>query len=269
MSGRRPTQRGAAPHYTSPASARSALRAPAHNPYDKFTQAEFDAWIGDITGALRRALGQEETFPKPTRSYTKAEDSVYDEEVGEDSFAQLKARRAAKGKQRATYEDVDNDELDDKEVESSILAGDDQAEADDVERDSGGQWADANGEWSHSEEEVSLGDSDSEVSEDVGNPDAPIEISDDEDNNTQFPVFDEREDDEPDEDDEDEQHAHISETYEEDRDEHDEEEEEEDQEGHGYEVVEIEDDEEDEGTVVNSLDRLLLILNRISTESAF
>ena len=35
-----------------------AKRPPIHNPYDKFTQPEFDAWIGDITGALKRALGQ-------------------------------------------------------------------------------------------------------------------------------------------------------------------------------------------------------------------
>jgi hypothetical protein len=36
-----------------------AQKAPIYNPYDKFTQNEFDTWIGGITGALRRALGQE------------------------------------------------------------------------------------------------------------------------------------------------------------------------------------------------------------------
>ncbi|TFY70427.1 hypothetical protein EVG20_g2579 [Dentipellis fragilis] len=40
-------------------SKRAALRPPIHNPYDKFTQPEFDAWIGDITGALRKALKME------------------------------------------------------------------------------------------------------------------------------------------------------------------------------------------------------------------
>ena len=35
-------------------------KAPQHNPYDKFTQDEFDAWIGGITSALKRALVQED-----------------------------------------------------------------------------------------------------------------------------------------------------------------------------------------------------------------
>ena len=155
----------ARPHSTSgnsktpqptPAPARSALRAPIHNPYDKFTQSEFDAWIGDITGALRRALGQEDAVPKATRNVLKAENSIYDE-VGEDSFAELKARRAAKGKQRATYEDLvdEDDELDDKEVESSILVSEDQEEDHSAEYDVDGQWTGADGEWSNSEAEVS------------------------------------------------------------------------------------------------------------------
>src|SRR5882762_4755579 len=44
------------------ASSRATLRPPIQNPYDKFTQSEFDAWIDDITGALRRALGHEDAI---------------------------------------------------------------------------------------------------------------------------------------------------------------------------------------------------------------
>ncbi|KAJ7818197.1 hypothetical protein B0H14DRAFT_3474031 [Mycena olivaceomarginata] len=41
-------------------------KAPIVNPYEKFTQPQFDTWIGDITGALRDALGfQAELPPKP------------------------------------------------------------------------------------------------------------------------------------------------------------------------------------------------------------
>lgn len=37
-------------------------KAPIYNPYDKFSQVEFDDWIGGITGALRRALGDEDVL---------------------------------------------------------------------------------------------------------------------------------------------------------------------------------------------------------------
>ncbi|KAG7091085.1 hypothetical protein E1B28_010141 [Marasmius oreades] len=36
------------------------LRPPIHNPYDKFSQSDFDAWIGGITTTLRQALGHED-----------------------------------------------------------------------------------------------------------------------------------------------------------------------------------------------------------------
>ncbi|KAG6841373.1 hypothetical protein C0991_011713 [Blastosporella zonata] len=89
--------------------------APQHNPYDKFTQPEFDAWIGGITGALKRALGQEDQMASHSdpgsqeldQSYSSDEEEVErlveldiqssDEEV-EDCF--LPSRRVSKGKAR-------------------------------------------------------------------------------------------------------------------------------------------------------------------------
>lgn len=114
-----------------------SLRAPIHNPFDKFTATEFDAWIGDITGKLKRALGREELpssfVSKPSEETQEraapGDLSVYDDEAGDDSFAEVKARRAAKGKERAVdYEeeeydeeyDEDEEELEEREAESSI-----------------------------------------------------------------------------------------------------------------------------------------------------
>ncbi|THV05131.1 hypothetical protein K435DRAFT_137749 [Dendrothele bispora CBS 962.96] len=56
-------------------SRRRSLKAPIHNPYDKFTQPEFDAWIDGITGVLRKALGHEEEEEE-----TAPETATYDEE---------------------------------------------------------------------------------------------------------------------------------------------------------------------------------------------
>ena len=106
----------AAPHPT-PHSASAYIqpnsklsKPPIHNPYDKFTQPEFDAWIGGITSALRRALGEEEeSKPQATASGTDVIRSRYgwefpaesEDEVADDSFAEIKARRTAgKGKAR-------------------------------------------------------------------------------------------------------------------------------------------------------------------------
>ncbi|KDQ55083.1 hypothetical protein JAAARDRAFT_60062 [Jaapia argillacea MUCL 33604] len=96
-----------------------ALRPPIHNPYDKFTQPQFDAWIDDITGALKKALGREDVVPPPppstnvAASQEAAEESVAhlgtetelfeenqedEDEVVDDSFAEIRARR--KGKAR-------------------------------------------------------------------------------------------------------------------------------------------------------------------------
>ena len=73
-------------------------RPPIHNPYDKFTQPEFDAWIDNITGALKRALGQieaddESKAPQCTQEVAMTEDrpieivSSDEEEENEVEFA--------------------------------------------------------------------------------------------------------------------------------------------------------------------------------------
>lgn len=105
------------------AQARASLRPPVFNPYDRFTQPEFDAWIGDITSTLKRALNHEaepevdspsrhssswNTIPDQIGSRFGAEgrpqspgsSEAHDEESAlEDSFAQIASRRA-KGKAR-------------------------------------------------------------------------------------------------------------------------------------------------------------------------
>lgn len=55
-----PLENSAAAMLHHAASKHKVSRAPMLNPYDKFTQPQFDAWIGDITGSLRRALGYEQ-----------------------------------------------------------------------------------------------------------------------------------------------------------------------------------------------------------------
>ncbi|KAI0365580.1 hypothetical protein BV20DRAFT_972968 [Pilatotrama ljubarskyi] len=89
-----------------PRSTQKVLRPPIHNPYDKFTQPEFDAWINDITGALKRALGRDDASLPEERVASH----VVEEEVVEDSFAEVKARRLAKGKERARDEDFEVEE---------------------------------------------------------------------------------------------------------------------------------------------------------------
>jgi hypothetical protein len=82
-------------------------RAPIHNPYDKLSRPDFDAFIGDITSQLKRALGQEPPPPPPpTVARTDAgvpsfatRFTIADESVVDDSFAEVVARKA-KGKAR-------------------------------------------------------------------------------------------------------------------------------------------------------------------------
>ena len=91
-------------------------KAPIYNPYDKFTQNEFDLWIGGITGALRRALGEEvdeEEQESVTHDYADdlfaprndaeteqtPEYEPEEQSEAEDSFAEMKTR-LDKGKGR-------------------------------------------------------------------------------------------------------------------------------------------------------------------------
>ncbi|KAJ6593520.1 hypothetical protein B0H19DRAFT_23287 [Mycena capillaripes] len=94
-------------------------KAPIVNPYEKFTQPQFDEWIDGITGALRDALGYRAEVPQkpkaktqwhvPTSEGSEAPDATeedvdaYADEL-DDSFAEINARRAAtasaKGKGR-------------------------------------------------------------------------------------------------------------------------------------------------------------------------
>ncbi|KAF8161273.1 hypothetical protein B0H34DRAFT_796084 [Crassisporium funariophilum] len=117
------TPRIPAPPHSTPLSAatlnhpnRLSQRPPIHNPYDKFSQPEFDAWIGGITTALKRALGQAEDEDEHTRiekpEEITAENGVLryrpvaaadesEDEGVDDSFAEIKARRVlGKGKAR-------------------------------------------------------------------------------------------------------------------------------------------------------------------------
>ena len=84
---------------------RRLARPPILNPYDKFSQNDFDAWIGGITGALRHALGQAEVeepaTPSVHASQVRDTDSEQDESFVEDSLAEIKLRRGiSKGKAR-------------------------------------------------------------------------------------------------------------------------------------------------------------------------
>jgi hypothetical protein len=93
----------------------ASTRPPIHNPYDKFTQPQFDEWIGGITSALKRALGQEEeetptSQPKKHLGDARAVSDT-DEDNVEDSFAEWKAIRAReKGKMRAADDGQDSED---------------------------------------------------------------------------------------------------------------------------------------------------------------
>lgn len=103
-------------------SARASLRRPVFNPYDRFTQPEFDSWIGGITSALKSALSHDadaevnspslrssrwNTIPDKIGGSLSAErraqslalsEGCDDESALEDSFAHIASR--AKGKAR-------------------------------------------------------------------------------------------------------------------------------------------------------------------------
>ena len=93
----------------------TSIRPPIHNPYDKFTQPQFDDWIGGITGALRKALGQEEEETPTSQAAQPREENAdsasdIDDDNVEDSFAQWRAMRAKeKGKMRATEDEQESE----------------------------------------------------------------------------------------------------------------------------------------------------------------
>ena len=113
-----PTRRPVSSNPTS-AHASAKLNPPAHNPYDQFTRPEFDAWIGDLTSRIRRVLAHEEDVAVPPAVVSRYADTsaFQDDDVVEDSFAEVKARRAAKGKARA----VDVDESAEEAYVDSII----------------------------------------------------------------------------------------------------------------------------------------------------
>jgi len=144
-------------------------RPPIHNPYDKFTQSEFDAWIGGITGALRHALGQvedAEQIPEPHSPHSDAssdegksvaaqllqDDSSADEEF-EDSFADIKARKGKardprdgpgiRGGDRSQPIEIDSDSEDEGQIQ--------QEESEEDERSD--EWDEESGEEEEEEEE--------------------------------------------------------------------------------------------------------------------
>ncbi|KAG0702897.1 hypothetical protein DFH29DRAFT_998985 [Suillus ampliporus] len=91
-----------APHTTPVSTNPKSLRRPIHNPYDKFTKPEFDEWIGGITSALRRALGEETQEDaaldeRQSQDFNAAAEETFQDQSFEDSFADIQSRRA-KGK---------------------------------------------------------------------------------------------------------------------------------------------------------------------------
>ncbi|PPQ62954.1 hypothetical protein CVT24_006194 [Panaeolus cyanescens] len=140
------------------------LRQPVQNPYDKFPQADFDAWINGITGALKQALGQAELEPPPllksqqsplwtssdtghgSLRYPRVDFDEEDEEVGNETFAEIKARQVGKGKardpregpglqkgrQHEPIEIVSSDEEDIDEVAQSIRVDEEEDDLDSV-----------------------------------------------------------------------------------------------------------------------------------------
>jgi hypothetical protein len=168
-------------------------RPPVQNPFDKFKQPDFDAWIGKLTGDLEKALGydtieqpQSEVVPpgadtQTTRavgakSQTDEEDYLEGDSYVEDSFAEVKARRADKGKARDPREGPglgpksgDHDQpieiLSDEENEdgSSQILSSDASEAEEDEQE-GDEEYDEEGE--SDEEEGEIAESSARVRED-------------------------------------------------------------------------------------------------------
>ncbi|KAL1668975.1 hypothetical protein GGF50DRAFT_45187 [Schizophyllum commune] len=104
-------------------------RAPIVNPYEKFSQPEFDNWIGDLTGTIRSALGFEY---KPERPQSRLPDSLFEDEPAASQFEARLATEVAD--QLSDSESEDAEELVPK---SSKAKG---KERDPRERPTQGSW---------------------------------------------------------------------------------------------------------------------------------
>ncbi|KZT72327.1 hypothetical protein DAEQUDRAFT_809209 [Daedalea quercina L-15889] len=133
-----------APYSTpiSQSASRKVPRAPIHNPFDQFPEPEFQAWIGDITGALKAALGRGDPIESKAMPPERVE---REEEVLEDSFADVKARRAAKGKERAV-------EVGDQE-QPIVIESDEEEEEEESEEVARAIMNEEGGDWAEQEEE--------------------------------------------------------------------------------------------------------------------
>ncbi|TFK51115.1 hypothetical protein OE88DRAFT_224171 [Heliocybe sulcata] len=77
----------------------TSLKPPIINPYDKFTASEFDAWVSDLKGALKKALGRDDEIDAMPPAVDATEEAEVEMEL-EDSFADYRSRQSAKGKGR-------------------------------------------------------------------------------------------------------------------------------------------------------------------------
>lgn len=181
-------------------------RPPVHNPFDKFSETDFDVWIGNITGDIKKALGYEDMDQQahpssssassdipPTPASGQAVTSTREDENDyleadsyvEDSFADVKARRAAdKGKGRdpregpglglksgekdqpieiLSEEEEGNDNREEEEEDEQIFEFDESEE----EEEEGGERSQGEGEEEVGEEEEEQGSEEYELEHSV------------------------------------------------------------------------------------------------------
>lgn len=188
----------AAPNTTPSSSglSRKVPRAPLINPYDQFTKSDFDAFINDITGKLRHALGREEYDASIRGSVSQQHlngDTIegHDEdEFPEDSFAEVKARRLAKGKQRAVEHEEEEGEVpvngivsDDDGSEDKELQDEEAEDEEDGDSIFDDQWGQPEGGVEYGEEEEEEREQEVEEADSAAgspHPDEVIELSSDE-----------------------------------------------------------------------------------------
>ncbi|KAL0571946.1 hypothetical protein V5O48_010018 [Marasmius crinis-equi] len=132
----------------SSSSSQRVHRAPIHNPYDKFSQSDFDAWIGGITTTLRKALGHEDDVhekadgPFDHLLETEAEDGTMQEqsverELGSSLFENETRDASRKGKDRDPEEgpglgpgtedepiELESDSEEEEDIEGNLEVGD-------------------------------------------------------------------------------------------------------------------------------------------------